>query len=172
MAVAAGAAGAEVLAEVVGFVASVLGIVQFSQDSMPNTPSSPGDNSFLRVALGQDSVNLTAGGGEIGNIKVYSEMQGIVGAGSGNGHISEGNFQDITINQRYGPGKQPTYVQINSADDGVCIAYLLQTWPDGKQRGWLGDVGYMCGADCTYIFEILLSHLHISYRDYQRLSWK
>lgn len=139
-----------VAVEVIGLVGSVLGIVQFGQDMMPSGTLSAADSSSLRIGLGLDGVNLSQSEGIVGNIKVYNENQIMVGAGSGDGFMGDGGFQDINIDQHYGPGKQPTYVQINGADDAVCIAYIMQTWPDGKQRGWLGDMGYVCGAHWGY----------------------
>ena len=50
----------------------------------------------------------------------------------------------------YGSGEEPTYLQVLGKDDAVCIAYIGQTWPDGQQRGWLGDVGRGCGKRWFY----------------------
>ena len=143
-------AAASTAAEVIGFIGSVIGIVQFGQGMMPSHDPKVADSSTLRFGLGLDSFNMTNAQGVIGNIKVYDEFQSMCGAGSGDGFIPDGGVQDVTINQHYGPGKQPTYVQINGADDAVCIAYITQTWPDGQQRGWLGDMGYVCGANWQY----------------------
>ena len=136
--------------DVIGVVSGVLGIFQFAQDQMPSHPDNPADRSFLRVHLGGGAASVPNAGGILGAIKVYNEDQTIIGAGSGDGPIPRGGFQDITITQSYGPGQQPTYVQISGTDDGVCIAYLIQTWPDGIQRGWLGDMGQACGATWSY----------------------
>ena len=145
----AGAAVA-VAIDVIGVVSGVLGIFQFAQDQMPSRTDNPADTSSLRVHLGGGAGTVPNAGGSLGAIKVYNEDQTIIGAGSGDGPICMGSFQDITITQGYGPGQQPTYVQISGTDDGVCIAYLIQTWPDGTQRGWLGDMGQACGATWGY----------------------
>ena len=145
----AGAAVA-VAIDVIGVVSGVLGIFQFAQDQMPSRTDNPADTSSLRVHLGGGAGTVPNAGGSLGAIKVYNEDQTIIGAGSGDGPIPMGSFQDITITQGYGPGQQPTYVQISGTDDGVCIAYLIQTWPDGTQRGWLGDMGQACGATWGY----------------------
>lgn len=144
------AAAASVAIDVIGVVSGALGIFQFAQDQMPSHKDNPADSSYLRVHLGGGIRTVPNAGGSLAAIKVYNEEQTLIGAGSGDGPIPMGSFQDITIDQSYGPGQQPTYVQISGTDDAVCIAYLIQTWPDGTQRGWLGDMGQACGATWGY----------------------
>lgn len=134
------AAAISVGVDVISVVSGAFGIYSFAKDQMPSKPEDPAANSYLRVQVGSGA-NVPNSGGTLGAIKVYSEDQVLVGAGSGDGNIPYGSFQDIRVDMHYGPGQQPTYVQVNALDDGVCIAYMIQTWPDGTQRGWLGDMG-------------------------------
>ena len=143
------AAAIEIGVNVIGLVSGILGVIQFTEDHLPSH-NGDGSDSALRVGLGLDSINNSNAQGPIRHIKLYDENRNIIGAGSGSSTISDGGFQDINIQQRYGPSKQPTYIQVNAADDGVCIAYLTQTWPDGQQRSWLGDIGRLCGANWQY----------------------
>lgn len=53
---------------------------------------------------------------------------------------------DVVVHQENdGAGQDPAYLQVLGHDDAVCLAYIGQTWPNGQQRGWLGDVGRGCG---------------------------
>lgn len=73
-------------------------------------------------------------------------------AGDKGPKIPEGGFNDVTVPPLYDgvAGQQATYVQIRAGNDGLCIPYLSQTWADGTQRGWLGDMGKACRQPWYY----------------------
>jgi len=78
--------------------------------------------------------------------------------------IAAGGFVDVLISPSgYGntAGEQPTYVQIDVGNDGLCIAYLSHTWADGTNRGWLGDMGASCGQNWYYSDVIVGSNSHM-----------
>ncbi len=44
---------------------------------------------------------------------------------------------DIVVHQdAIGAAQEPHYMQVLGHDDGICVAFIGQTWPDGRQRGW------------------------------------
>ena len=137
------------MAEVIGVVSGVIGIFQFLQSLFPPDTNSA-DSSSLRIGVGLDGPVLSNAEGAVKTINLYNEDQTLVGTGKGDGDIASGSFQDITIDQSGSPGQQPTYVQINAGKHALCIAYITQKWPDGTQRGWLGDMGQECGASWAY----------------------
>ena len=110
------------MAQVIGVVSGLIGIFQFLGDlfSQPN----PEDQSSLRIGVALDGNGLTNAEGAVKTINVYNEDQTLIGSGKGGGDISSGGYQDITIDQSGYPGQQPTYVQINAGDHGLCIAYI------------------------------------------------
>ncbi len=58
---------------------------------------------------------------------------------------------DIVVHQEaIGAAQEPHYMQVLGHDDGICVAFIGQTWPDGRQRGWLGDWGRGCDKRWFY----------------------
>jgi hypothetical protein len=143
---------------VVSFVSSVLGIVGFVQNNLPAAPDS--DHSSLRIAVGLSE----SAQGNTPYIAVFNEHKEFAGYwdwtdylfGTGQSYINLGSFVDISVTQSCPacqPGQQATYVQLYQQEQGadaICIAYLSQTWADGGHRGWLGDIGRLCGAAWYY----------------------
>ena len=137
------------MAQVIGVVSGVVGIFQFLQGLFP-ADNKPADSSSLRIGVGLNGPGLTGVDGAVKTINVYNEDETLIGTGRGDGDIPSGSFQDITIDQSGSPGQQPTYVQINAGKHALCIAYITQKWPDGTQRGWLGDMSQACGTSWAY----------------------
>ena len=133
------------MAQVIGVVSGLVGIFQFLQTLFP-ADNNPADSSSLRIGVGLNGPDLSGADGAVKTINVYNEDETLIGTGRGDGDIPSGSFQDITIDQSGSPGQQPTYLQINAGKHALCIAYITQKWPDGTQRGWLGDMGQACGT--------------------------
>jgi hypothetical protein len=139
---------------VIGAVASVLGIVGFVKTNLPATPDE--DHSALRIAVGLTG-NLS--GGDTPYIAVFNEKKEFIGYWNwvdyifkpSEAYIDAGGFKDISVTQscdKCKKGQQATWLQLFQQPeglDGICIAYLAQTWADGNNRGWLGDMGKLCG---------------------------
>lgn len=137
------------MAKVISIVSGAIGIFHTLQGLFP-ADSNPADSSSLRIGVGLGSNGLLDTKGAVKSIYAYNEDKQIVGHGKGRGDIASGSFQDITIDQSKAPGQQPTYLQLNAGGHGLCIAYITQKWPDGTQRGWLGDMGFACGQAWAY----------------------
>jgi len=53
--------------------------------------------------------------------------------------------------------QQPTYLQLNTGTNALCMAYITQQWPDGTQCGWSGDMRRQCNQDWAYS-NIIINH--------------
>ena len=137
------------MAAVIGVVSGVIGIFQFLQGLFP-PDTNPADSSSLRIGVALNGNGTSDADGAVKTINLYNENQEKIGVGKGDGDIGSGGFQDISIDQSDYPGQQPTYMQLNAGTHGLCIAYITQKWPDGTQRGWLGDMGAACGQSWAY----------------------
>ena len=130
---------------------------QFLQTLFPSPAANPADSSSLRSGVALDMNGLTNAEGVVQRINFYNEDKTLFGHGKGDGVVSSGIYQDITIDQSTFPGQQQTYIQINAGAHGLCIAYIIQKWPDGTLRGWLGDMGKECGTSYWGYSNIIVS---------------
>lgn len=121
----------------------------------PEIPTSPlqQGHSLLRFGIGLNSTASTSLGGIIPSVKVWNEEGVFIGAaiGSSVSDIQPGTFKTVEVrhNDSY-LFQQPTYVEVSGGSDAVCVAYMAQTWADGTQLGWLGDMGRYCGKEWYY----------------------
>lgn len=109
-----------------------------------------GVNSMVRiaVALNDKENGPTQADGRAPSLVAFNEKEWYIGASEwvANDHVKSGSYVDVVVHQEDdGAGQEPAYMQVLGHDDAVCVAYIGQTWPDGQQRGWLGDVGRACG---------------------------
>lgn len=110
-------------------------------------------HSLLRVGIGLNTESAESLGGTIPSIKVFNEEKRQIGQANGDqtAIVHNGTFTTVTVYHDSGfMFQQPTYLEVAGGDDAVCIAYLAQTWADGTQLGWLGDMGRFCGAKWYY----------------------
>ncbi|OAL53860.1 hypothetical protein IQ07DRAFT_640884 [Pyrenochaeta sp. DS3sAY3a] len=110
-------------------------------------------HSLLRIGIGLNGESPQSFGGTIPSIKVFNEEKVQIGQANSDHltYVENGTFTTVTVYHEH-PYlfQQPTYVEVAGGDDAVCIAYLAQTWADGVQVGWLGDMGRFCGAKWYY----------------------
>ncbi|KAF1845198.1 uncharacterized protein K460DRAFT_405464 [Cucurbitaria berberidis CBS 394.84] len=147
---------ATIALEVFGLlVGGVLGIVDlFLPAASPLHLSALEEgHSLLRIGIGLNASSGESLGGTIPSINVFNEEKSHIGyaGGSPYTHVENGTFITVTVLHDSGHTfQQPTYVEVAGGPDAVCIAYIAQTWADGTQLGWLGDVGKFCGAKWYY----------------------
>ena len=121
----------------------------------PEIPVSPLDlgHSLLRFGIGLNSSSEESLGGTIPSVKVWNEEGVMIGSaiGSSLNTIQPGTFKTVVVyhNDSY-TFQQPTFVEVAGGTDAVCIAYIVQTWSDKMQLGWLGDMGRYCGTQWYY----------------------
>ncbi|KAH8656591.1 hypothetical protein BGZ60DRAFT_144656 [Tricladium varicosporioides] len=138
-----------VVLDIVALVADlVIGIIQILP--LLDTHNVPeGSTSIVRVGIGL--YNTSSLGGDVPGITVWNEdgkKLGNVPTHKGT-KVEAGAYVDIVVPQN--PAKlQPTYVKIEGGNDSVCVAYIGHAWPDGTRRGWLGDIGKVCGREWFY----------------------
>lgn len=128
---------------VIGVLASVLGIVQFGEDNFGGQDSG---GSVVRIQVGLDNGSgLSNSGGDMPDVRLFNEVGEFLGATYDPGHIDDGTTgSDIKISQT--SEQQATYGLFTTNDDAICIAYLSIVWPDEQKFGWTGDWGRECGA--------------------------
>lgn len=136
------------------FQDSTVGLV-----SLTFTPHLPFDlngvNSRVRIAiaLNDKKDGPTQADGRAPALVAFNEKEWYVGASNwvAKDHVRSGSYVDVVVHQEdNGAGQEPAYLQVLGHDDAVCVAYIGQTWPNGAQRGWLGDVGRGCGKRWFY----------------------
>ena len=127
---------------VIGVLASVLGIVQFGEDNFGNQDSG---GSVVRIQTGLDSAGgLSNSGGDFPDVRLFNEVGEFLGANYDPGHIDDGTTKDVRISQT--KEQQATYGLFTANNNAICIAYLSIVWPDEQKFGWTGDWGKECGA--------------------------
>ncbi|CAO2655682.1 Nn.00g044850.m01.CDS01 [Neocucurbitaria sp. VM-36] len=142
--------------EVFGLFASgILGIVDLllPAESPVYISDLAQGHSLLRIGIGLNTSSPESLGGTVPLIQVYNEEQVPIGHADelSSNLVENGTFTTVTVRHDTGyTFQQPTYVEIAGGPDAVCIAYLAQTWADGTQLGWLGDMGKFCGAKWYY----------------------
>ena len=109
-----------------------------------------GINSQVRigVALNDKKNGPTQADGQVPSLVAFNEKEWYIGASNWDKkhHVGSAGYVDVVVHQEdMGPGQEPAYLQVLGHDDAVCVAYIAQTWPDGQQRGWMGDMGRACG---------------------------
>jgi hypothetical protein len=155
-------AAARVAVEVFGLLfGTILGIV----DLVLPPPGIPVDflsqgHSLVRVGIGMNSSSKdVTPGGTVPSVQIFNEDKTRIGqaVGSMSHKVGEGAFVDVPVfhdaNYTF---QQPTYLEITGGPDAVCVAYIAQSWADGTQLGWLGDMGKFCGEKWYY------SNLYVS----------
>lgn len=131
------------MAEVIGFIADILGILGFLQSNFASSPDAI--TSKFRIGLALDGTRgLSNAGGNLPDVRVWNEVGGFLGAHYDPGNCGSGVACDVEVEQSV--AQQPTYVLFSANDDAVCIAYMSATWPDEQKLGWLGSWGKACGA--------------------------
>ncbi|CAD6580871.1 MAG: hypothetical protein ASARMPRED_000354 [Alectoria sarmentosa] len=154
---------------VVAFVAALS--VMFTKLTPEDVPKirdqiRPQQYSAVRVAVAINGLGVNSpapnGGplqadGTAPAILAYDEIGNYIGWSDWNHkpHIKSGDYVDIVVHQKKGPGQQATNLQLFARKNAICIAYITQTWADGQMRGWMGDMGHACGRSWYY------SHLFI-----------
>lgn len=100
--------------------------------------------SAMRVAVALTSeTGPFHAGGDCPDIRLWDESGEKLGEKMNPGWIEDGDFRDVVIDQL---GKhQPTYALLSANKNGMCIAYLQQTWPDQQEYVWIGNWGETCG---------------------------
>ena len=109
-----------------------------------------GIDSVVRIAVAHnDNKNgPTQADGRAPSLVAFNEEEWFIGASEwvANEHVKSGGYADVVVHQEDdGAAQEPAYLQVLGHDNGVCVAYIGQTWPNGEQRLWLGDVGRGCG---------------------------
>ena len=139
---------AQVIIDIITVISGAVSLVGFIEQNVPNKDNQ--GNSIVRVAAGISSQGLK-GGGTAPVIWAYNEQYQMIGQYIDDSQtIQSGGFLDLNVNQNVGvngagKGQQATYIQV-VASAPICIPYISQTWADGTNRGWLGDMATACGA--------------------------
>ena len=130
------------MSKAIGTVGATLGTIWFSE---VHFAPSMAESSAMRVAVGLN--NDLAGGstfsGDAPDVRVFNDYGDFIAINNTGLHIGEGGFVDIYIEQHN--TQQPTYGLL-TGNEGICIAYVTQTWPDQQNYGWVGNWGRDCGV--------------------------
>lgn len=151
------AAAASLALEVFGLIlGTILGIV----DLVLPPPGISIDflkqgHSLVRIGVGlknSSSEDVTLGG-TVPSIQIFNENRARIGQAVGfmSHNVGEGAFVDVPVfHDKDYTFQQPTYLEVTGGPDAICVAYIAQTWADGTQLGWLGDMGKFCGEKWYY----------------------
>ena len=146
---------------VLGLIDTTISIFNLISGLIPN---SSGPSSVLRMGVGHNvNGGLQDAGGHVPWVSAYSVDWKNVGNYNPNSRscvsngfstvcvdnyatIKNGDYKDLKLAQT--SGTQPLYIEMNMVkNDGICLAYLTHTWPDGHKYGWLGDWAKQCKQD-------------------------
>jgi hypothetical protein len=127
--------------DVIGFLLDgAMGVLQI----LPLVDA-PAANSQSTVRIAAGLWNSPDLGGDIPGVTVWNDAgKRLGGTGPPGGEVQAGSFADVVV-QLNEPGAQPTYLRLEGGVNSICVAYIGQVWPDGQMRGWLGDMGKLCG---------------------------
>ncbi|MCJ1366312.1 hypothetical protein MMC16_005440 [Acarospora aff. strigata] len=132
---------------VIGALTGVVGIGMMVPSVLPEKDEK---QTVVRVAAGMTTNEKDDTAGNQPGIGLYDIMGRKIGKTTGQRtKIKDGDFMEIKVPFSIGVGKKPTeYISIsNGGNDGLCVAYIALTQPDGTRKAWFGDVGKACGAD-------------------------
>ncbi|KAI8623022.1 hypothetical protein F5Y19DRAFT_493694 [Xylariaceae sp. FL1651] len=149
------------MAEVIGLMASMLGIISFTEGQFAKLIK-PGPETVVRIQVGLDYAGgLSNAGGDIPDVRIFNEAGTSLGKYAYRGHIHNNEFRDIIIQHKHRSNQAATYALFSAHNDAICIAYATVTAPSGDKYGWVGDWGRKCGGNWYY------SHVPISGTNYQ-----
>ncbi|KAF4124722.1 hypothetical protein GMORB2_5388 [Geosmithia morbida] len=136
------------VAEAIGIVSGLLGIVQFGID---NFASEPGPGSSFKVAVALDGANggTDNAGGDLPDVRVWNEYTDFVGITADPGTVGDGNIGTVDVEHE----NQGVYTLFSANNDAICIAWVTTTWSDergGNEYAVSGDFGKQCGATWYY----------------------
>lgn len=146
---------------VIGALTGVVGVGMMIPSLLPKQDDK---RTVVRVAAGLSTNEKDNTAGNQPGISLYDIMGRRIGRTTGHAtKIKDGDFMDIKVPFDSNVGKKPTeYISVtNGGTDGLCVAYVALTQPDGTKKAWYGDVGRACGADWY------LSQLKTGDDDYQ-----
>ncbi len=132
---------------IVGVITGIIGIGMMIPATLPERD---GAHTVVKIAAGLTTNATDSTAGNEPGIALYDIMGRRIGARMGKKKkILDGSYATIKVPFDKGVGNKPTeYISItNGGHDGLCIAYIALTQPDGTKRAWYGDVGKLCGAD-------------------------
>lgn len=132
---------------VIGALTSVVGIGLMIPSVLPAKDEK---QTVVRIAAGLSINEKDDTAGNQPGVGLYDVMGRRIGRTPPHAtKIKDGDFMDIKVPFDKDVGKKPTeYISItNGGNDGLCIAYIALTQPDGTKKAWYGDVGKACGAD-------------------------
>jgi len=156
---------AQVVLGIAGLISGLtLGIIPLIPSIAPNGPK-PGSDSIVRIGV---ALSGKGTGGNAPYIAAFNELGQYVGYNDKGSKIGYGSFSDLVINQhckkKCKKGQQAPYLQLYGGKDGICMAYISQTWADGQKRGWLGDMAKVCNKAWYY------SNITVELKDNKRHS--
>ncbi|KAK7425868.1 hypothetical protein QQZ08_007582 [Neonectria magnoliae] len=126
-----------------GLVGSVLGIVGFIQD---NIPEKPAEGASIRIKAGNPGDDNPGLDGDVSAAYAWDTNNNYLGQADGD-HVEVGDVADLTIDS-FSPGSRAEYVGVSVGDNAVCIAWVTVSMYDGTDGGsWTGDIGYQCGQN-------------------------
>ena len=123
----------------IGTVGAIFGIISFAETHVEKKDPPA---SQMRIAVGLNSYSGMDSDGDVPDVRLWDETGSFLGIELGEGHIDEGSFADVVVDQSR--MAQPTYAMLSGNRNGICLAYLLQTWPDQQNYAWVGDWGWAC----------------------------
>jgi hypothetical protein len=158
---------AQIVLAVAGLLSGIgFGILPLIPGIAPNTPSGAvSGDSIVRIGV---ALSGRGTGGDAPYIAAFNQLGQFVGYNDKGGKINYGSFSDRIINQHCKKnckkGQQAPYLQLWGGKDGICMAYISQTWADGQKRGWLGDMAKVCNMAWYY------SNITVELKDGKRHS--
>lgn len=150
-----------------GIGSTIFGLVKTTGEHPIQTTA----NTVVRVAVGLnhdpakntvipgknpepwDSYTLERANGDPPLLVAFDENGEYVGHSHRHkGHkINDGGHHDMEIHhESIRDSVQSTWLQVISQNDGICIAYITETWADDTKRSWLGDMGMWCNYDWSF----------------------
>ena len=130
------------MAQAIGIVGAVLGIVSFMETHFA---VSRAQSSSVRIAVGLNS-DLAEGStlsGDSPDIMLANSHGERIGYNFAAAPIREGSFVDIYVDQH---NTQQAPYALFRGREGVCIAYITLKWPDEQKYAWVGNWGKDCGV--------------------------
>lgn len=135
------------MSQLIGVIGLVAGVFQ-NINTTPESWMAPQDSSktIIRVYAGFSSRAGESTSGNIPGVAAWDVNGDFIGKAMGayNYVIGNGKYNDVQIK---GKKLSAEYVSVSAfGTDGLCVAAVGVTSPNGYRAGWFGDVGMKCGA--------------------------
>lgn len=112
-------------------------------NTVPKGPQDEADNGYKYNGNGGNSGSLMYSNGRCPDVRLWDDSERFLGITNIDPQVRDGNYCSQTVDQGNNNAGS-AWGLMTANDDAICMAYVLNKWPDGQSYGWTGGFGRSC----------------------------